>query len=264
MCTIECNQKCSKCSHWKQKDKSPRFPVEKVINLLKDLTAVQEFCIVGGEPLLFKQEIIEILRGTSETNIRTVVITNGVALSRKFVEEIAGYNIHIVVSIDTIGREFWKYVRGANSFEKVMHNLETAISILSPDQISIQSVLAEETESHIPKVAEYAKSKNIFHSTQDYVQEGFNGNWTSAKERISGFSEDGQQCYAAGRNLSIMQNGDVYTCFQQPWISGCEQPVGNLNSTDVPLMLNSEYIVAVENKMRECNLPCKVLKCNLA
>jgi len=76
-------------------------------------------CIVGGEPLLFKNEIYEILHGISNTNIRTVIITNGVLMDKGFIDYISDYNSHIVTSIDTVDREFWKFVRGANSYDVV-------------------------------------------------------------------------------------------------------------------------------------------------
>lgn len=263
MNTIECNQRCSKCSHWKHKDKAQRLPTEKIIKGLKSIPTATEFCIVGGEPLLFKTEIYEILLGISTTDIRTVIITNGVSMDKKFIDTVSKYNIHIVVSIDTINKEFWKFVRGTNSMDRVLRNFEYAHSILSPEQLSIQSVLSLETEPYLKEVAEYAKSKNIYHSIQDYVSEGFEGSWTELKNKKVLIPNEGQQCFAAGRNLSIMQNGDVYTCFQQTWITDCEKPLGNLNTQTMEEILSSAYANFVNEKMKICNLPCKVLKCNI-
>jgi MoaA/NifB/PqqE/SkfB family radical SAM enzyme len=261
MNTIECNQKCTKCSHWKNKDKAKRISTGKIIEGIKNIPTAKEFCIVGGEPLLFKTEIYEILHGISDTNIRTVVITNGVLMDKNFIHIISKYNIHIIVSIDTINKEFWKFVRGINSYDKVLKNFEYAITVLNPTQISIQSVLAKETQPYIAEVAEYASSKNVYHSIQDYITEGFNGSWT-AIEKKNIIPDNEQQCYAAKRNLSLIQNGNVYTCFQQTWIDSCEKPLGNLNNQTMEEILSSEYAILVNEKMRVCNLSCKVLKCN--
>ena len=262
MNTIECNQKCTKCSHWKHKDKAERLPTEKIINGLKSIPTATELCIVGGEPLLFKKEIYEILKGISVTNIRTVIITNGVSMDKEFVNTVSKYNVHIVVSIDTMDNKFWKFVRGANSRDKVLRNFEYASTILTPEQLSIQSVLSKETQPYITEVAKYAKSKNIHHSIQDYVSEGFEGSWTALEDKQALIPNDGQQCFAAGRNLSIIQNGEVYTCFQQTWIDGCQKPLGNLNNQSMDEILRLEYTNIVSEKMKTCNLPCKVLKCN--
>jgi len=263
MNTIECNQKCTKCSHWKHKDKAERLTTEKIINGLKSIPTANEFCIVGGEPLLFKTEIYKILQGIATTDIRTVIITNGVSMDKEFVDTVSKYNIHIVVSIDTVDKEFWKFVRGTNSRDKVLKNFEYASTILTPEQLSIQSVLSKETEPYLKEVTEYAKSKNIHHSIQDYVSEEFEGSWTVLEDKKAIIPSEGQQCFAAGRNLSIIQNGEVYTCFQQTWIAGCETPLGNLNTQTMEEILGTEYTYIVNEKMKNCNLPCKVLKCNV-
>lgn len=262
MNTIECNQKCTKCSHWKYKDKAPRLATNSFINAILNIPTAQELCIVGGEPLLFKDEIYEILEGISKTEIRTVIITNGVPMDKEFIHKVSRYNIHIVVSIDTMEKEFWKYVRGTNSHDKVLSNFEYAITQLTPAQISIQSVLSKETQPHLEAVSEYANSKNVYHSIQDYVSEGFEGTWTPLESKMAFVPDSEQQCYSADRNLSIVQNGDVYTCFQQNWIKECEKPLGNLNTMNINEILSSSYASSVSEKMKICNLSCKVLKCN--
>lgn len=263
MNTIECNQKCTKCSHWKNKDNADRLPTEKIINGLKNIPTTKELCIVGGEPLLFKTEIYEILPGISDTDIKIVIITNGVLMDKGFIDKVSEYNVHIVVSIDTIDREFWKFVRGSNSYDVVFKNLDYATSVLTPTQISIQSVLAKETQPYLKNVSDYANSKNIYHSVQDYMAEGFEGSWTPIENKEAVTPYNGQQCFASDRNLSIVQNGDVYTCFQQTWIEGCQNPLGNLNTQEMNDILSSEYAVLVSETMKVCNLTCKVLKCNV-
>ena len=263
MITTQCNQRCSKCSHWKKKDDAPRLPPQKMIEAIKSLPGLCDLIIVGGEPLLFRDEILEIIRGIADTSVRTVIISNGVALSPEFIDEIKEYKIHIVVSIDTMDQTFWKFVRGVDSYDLVMRNLDYAIRTLSPYQISIQSVLAEETKAFLPEVKKFADAHGLYHSVQNFIAEGFDGFWTPIKTSESPFSPGTQQCFAAGRNLSVMQNGNVYTCFQQSWIKGFERPLGNLNTTQIEQIIASPYAQAVQDAMRKCNKSCKELKCNL-
>jgi MoaA/NifB/PqqE/SkfB family radical SAM enzyme len=262
MNTIQCNQRCTKCSHWKHKDGAPRLPVDKFIKALKNIKTAEELCIVGGEPLIFKDNISQILEGISQTIIRTTIITNGVLMDKAFLQTVSKYNMHLVISIDTMNRKFWEFVRGVNSYDVVFKNLEYAFSQLSPAQISIQSVLSKETQPHIEGVREYADSKGVFHSVQDYVSDGFGGSWTALYAKEDGRARDEVCCFAVGRNLSILPSGDVLTCFQQNLIVNCERPLGNLNSQDIEEILSSNYVTQVCEQMRECILPCRVLKCN--
>ena len=262
MNTIQCNQKCSKCSHWKYKDTSARLDVEKIINTLITLPKAKEFCIVGGEPLLFKSEILKIIEGIKNTCIKSVIVTNGVPMDKNFTNQITDYNVHIVFSIDTMDREFWKFVRGTNSYEKVMKNFEYALKKLSRNKVSIQSVLSQETKEHIKDVGKYAKKMMVHHSIQDYIEQGFEGNWSKLERKHAMIPKGHQQCFAAGNNLSILQNGNVYTCFQQSLIEECSEPLGNLNHQNITDILSNDYVKKVDKKMRVCDLPCKVLKCN--
>ena len=209
--------------------------------------------------MLFRS--LQILTAISRRPVRTVLITNGVLLDPEFVAQISAFNIHVVVSIDTVDRTHWHFVRGRDTWEKVLTHLRRATALLRPDQISVQSVLAQETRHHLDGVRKLCEELGLHHSIQDYMAEGFGGEWTALPSRERRIP-DHEPCFAAGRNLSIMPNGDVFTCFQQSWIANCQQPLGNLNVNRIGDILCSGYMDSVQAAMRRCNLPCKVLKCN--
>lgn len=263
MITIECNQRCSKCSHWKQKDQSDRLNPDLISNAINKITSVEEFIIVGGEPLIYKKEIEKIISKIENKSIRTTIITNGVLMDKDFVKFVSEHNIHVVFSLDTIDKEFWKFVRGSNSMGLVMNNFEYAVKTLNKNKLSIQSVLSKETEPFVKDVENYADKIGIYHSSQLYMNDGFNGNWTPIDYESRNVDYSAIKCVAAGKNLSIMQNGNVFTCFQQPWINGCEKPTGNLKTEKAIDILTKQYTEEVYEKMKLCNLPCKVLKCNI-
>ena len=158
---------------------------------------------------------------------------------------------------------FWKFVRGTDSYKLVMHNLDYAVKLLSPSQLSIQSVLAKETEAFLPEVKKFAESHGLYHSVQNFIADGFDGFWTPIKKAEYPSQPSKQQCFAAGKNISVLQNGDVYTCFQQSLIKGFEKPLGNLNTTPIEQIIATPYAQAVEEAMKKCNKSCKELKCNL-
>jgi MoaA/NifB/PqqE/SkfB family radical SAM enzyme len=243
------------------KDNKPRLPTKKIISALKNISTAQELCIVGGEPTLFKDELIEIVYGISDTSIRTTIITNGILANEDFINKISQFNIHIIFSIDTMDRNFWKFVRGCDSYDIVFNNFKYAKANLSSFKISVQSVLSKETEAHILSVADYLRKEDIYHSIQYYINYAFSGSWTEINNKIN-TSNDKVKCFSSNRNLSIAQDGSIYTCFQQQLIRGCQKPVGDLNMQSIKEILSDKYILYVSDKMKICNLPCKILKCN--
>jgi sulfatase maturation enzyme AslB (radical SAM superfamily) len=235
-----------------------------VSSALKTLSPIDEFCIVGGEPLIYAEAILSILSATAGLSHRTVIVTNGVLMNPKLINQLARYNIHLVISIDTLDRDFWHYVRGVDSYDQVMENLEYACQTLSAEQLSIQSVRARETEPFLGTVHAFCQEHGIYHSVQDYVQDGFDGKWSACVDESDSvdFPVAAGACHAAERNLSIDPQGNVNTCFQQHLITGCGEPLGNLKEDTMATILSSAYTRRVQTAMHGCSLPCRVLKCN--
>lgn len=258
--SLRCNERCSKCSHWKVSEHTSQVSTEKVVQAVLDLPGLVELCLVGGEPLVQKRKVLDILDGISDTEVKTVLITNGVACSPRFIDAVKDFNLHIVFSIDTVDPVFWKYVRGNDSYSIVMNNFHYAVDNLLPEQISVQSVLSKETEKHVRDVSDFCQKLDRFHSVQNYIQQGFEGEWTE----LVPDKDDAPSgpCQAVCRNLSIMPDGSVFTCFQQPLMPGCEAPLGSLEEEAIEQMLSTRYAKKVNASMRGCDLPCKVLKCN--
>ncbi|MBI4816591.1 MAG: radical SAM protein [Deltaproteobacteria bacterium] len=263
--SLRCNERCTKCSHWKVREHPEMVDAELVVDAVRSVTSAKEFCIVGGEALVYRDRVLAILRGIADVPVRTTVVTNGVPCTSGFVDEVRSLNIHFVFSIDTLDAERWRWVRGTNSMDKVFRNLEYIRSTLRPEQLSIQSVLAEETRDDVAAVGRWCGERGIYHSVQRYVQGGFDGSWTPlSTPALSSrkVTDDVGPCMAADRNLSIMPDGSVYTCFQQTLIPNSAKPIGKLGERPVSEMLRSEYTEAVLRRMRSCALPCKVLRCN--
>lgn len=259
--SFACNERCSKCSHWRLRPAERPLDPCLVIPAFDELPGLVEFCIVGGEPLIFAERVLALIEGARRFRFRTVVVTNGVLLDERFVRHIAQCNVHVVVSVDTVKESTWQMVRGRPTRERVLGNLRNARKWLAASQLSGQSVLAKETADHLAGVQALCEGLGIHHSIQDYTQDGFGGQWTPmapAKKMVS----DTAPCVAGGRNVSVLPNGDVFTCFQQPRIPGCERPLGNITRDRLSTLLKSEYAREVLAAMGRCNLPCRVLKCN--
>lgn len=222
-----CNERCSKCDHWQVTEHPSPPPVEQVIDLVRQIPSAKELCLVGGEPLVHRDRVLTILESLVDSPIRTTIVTNGTLCTHAFLDRVRDLNIHVVFSIDTLDPLFWSFVRGRSSFDRVMANFHHARQTLASPKLSVQSVLAEETVDHVHAVSKLCRRYGIFHSVQDYVQQGFNGQWTPLAKPATAPVTD-VRCFAAGRNLSILPDGSVLTCFQQPLIPGCDAPLGRL------------------------------------
>lgn len=261
--SLRCNERCTKCSHWKVREHFEMVSAALVVEAVRGVPSAREFCIVGGEPLVYRQRVLTILRGLEDIAVRTTIVTNGVLCTPALIDEVRSLNVHLVFSIDTFDRERWQWVRGADSMDVVLDNLGHIRRTLRPEQVSIQSVLAEETRDDVAAVGRWCAERGIYHSVQRYVQGGFDGSWTPLAEATSvAVASDVGPCMAADRNLSIMPDGSVFTCFQQALIPDSAEPIGQLGERPVSEMLASAYTESVLRRMRRCELPCKVLRCN--
>ena len=263
--SLNCNERCSKCSHWQSPKDDCLVETGRVLTAVVALPSVEELVIVGGEPLLHKERLLLLIAGLTNTKVRTTIVTNGTLCSGDFIDKLIGEDVHLVFSIDTLDEGKWDWIRGRRSKARVISNFAYARGKLEPEQLSVQSVLAKETIADVEAVGDWCREIGVTQTVQPYLAEGFGGRWTPIEDaEPNGYVEPGKvkRCMAAGRNLSIMPDGTVLTCFQQRMISGAELPLGNLNEQSVEEIKSSTYASEVVSLMQKCELPCKVLKCN--
>ena len=256
--TNRCNEKCPKCGIWKNPETdSQHLNVVHIIDCLNRLhNNLYQITITGGEPLLFKNDIIQVAQESRKLKVPMILISNGILVDRSFLEEYAAMEHILVVSVDTINKEKWNEFRGTNSFDIVMHNILLAKSILG-NNLRIQSVLANETKYDIPGVIEFCKKQNIMHNIQLY--QDFGGHWNSMNEMKD--TDDNIPC-AARKNICIYPNGDVVKCFDHLRIHLAKEPIGNISKDDIIEILCTKRSTEISRIMKTCNLPCKNMSCN--
>ncbi len=265
--SLRCNERCTKCSHWRVREHPPMVETALLVEAVREVRSAVELCIVGGEPLLYRQRVVDIVSGIADLPLRTTLVTNGLLCTPDFVLKLRERNMHFVFSIDTVDPERWRCVRGTDSIDRVFANLQFIQETLRPEQLSVQSVLARETVQDVESVGRWCRERGIYHSIQPYVQRGFDGSWSpvelsTPEARPPATESEHLACLAADRNLSIMPDGSVFTCFQQDLIPEGTRPLGRLGETSIGEMLRASYAQEVLQRMRRCSLPCKVLKCN--
>jgi len=215
-----------------------------------------QITITGGEPLLFKNDLMQIAREAKILKIPMIVITNGILLDQLFLEEYASLGHILVISMDTVNKDKWKEFRGTDSYDIVMQNFLMAKNILG-NKLRIQSVQANESYKEIPAVIEFCKKYNIQHNIQPY--QDFGGKWENTTKAVD--NDDKIPC-AARKNICIYPNGEVVKCFDHRKIPLAKEPLGNIDQDDIIEILCSKRSTEISKIMKTCNFPCKNMSCN--
>lgn len=259
MITNACNDRCPKCGIWERPE--PRDQHLLVLHFLNCLRRLHhnlyQVTLTGGEPLLFKKDVMLIAEEARRLNVPMVIVTNARFLDEGFLTRYKALGHILVISVDSVERDKWNEFRGKKNFDIVMPKILLAKEILG-DQLRIQSVLSKESELEIPKVQEWCRLHNIQYNIQ-YNQD-FGGTWTNLHSAQVDYDND-TPC-AARKNICIYPNGDVVKCFDHRRIPIAKEPLGNIAKQDIIEILCTKRSTEVSRVMKTCNLPCKNMSCN--
>jgi MoaA/NifB/PqqE/SkfB family radical SAM enzyme len=260
MITNACNDRCPKCAIWEHPEpKCQHLAIEHFLACLRRLHQnLYQVTLTGGEPLLYKRDVMSIAEEAKRLGVPMVTITNARPLDAAFLDRYKALGHILVISIDSVDREKWNEFRGTKSFDVVMPKILLAKQILG-QQLRIQSVLSRESASEVAKVAEWCRQNGLQHNVQLYQDFGAD-NWHSAMTPGE-MTQDGTPC-AARKNICIYPNGDVVKCFDHRRIPVAKEPLGNIAKQDIIEILCTKRSVAVSRAMKTCNLPCKHMSCN--
>lgn len=259
MITNACNDRCPKCGIWERPE--PRDQHLLVMHFIKCLKRLHhnlyQVTITGGEPLLFKKDVMLIAEEARNLNVPMVIVTNARFLDEEFLTRYKALGHILVISVDSVERDKWNEFRGKKNFDIVMPKILLAKQILG-DQLRIQSVLSKESAEEIPKVKKWCDQHNIQHNIQ--LNQDFGGSWTNASTREAAY-DNGTPC-AARKNICVYPNGDVVKCFDHRRIPLAKEPLGNIAKQDIIEILCTKRSTEVSKIMKTCDLPCKNMSCN--
>lgn len=260
MITNACNDRCPKCAIWERPEsKAERLSLERFLHCLRRLHQnLYQVTLTGGEPLLFKKDVLAIAEEAYRLDVPMVTITNGRFLDQEFLENYGKLGHILVISVDSVQRDKWNEFRGRKSFDIVMPKILLAREILG-DHLRIQSVLSAESAAEVEKVIEWCRAHRIQHNTQMYQDFGttFWRSTATSQQMI----DDPTPC-AARKNICVYPNGDVVKCFDHRRIPVAKAPLGNISDQDIIEILSSKRSVEVSRAMKTCNFPCKSMSCN--
>ena len=114
--------------------------------------------VQGGEPLL-RRDLPEILEDLSAMGFQLTLITNGTKLTTHLVERLGRLPLAISVSLDTLDREQYRQIRGADQLLQVLEGI--ALLKEFPHPKFLTCIVSEVNRTEVPAVVRFAREQGF-------------------------------------------------------------------------------------------------------
>jgi MoaA/NifB/PqqE/SkfB family radical SAM enzyme len=114
--------------------------------------------VQGGEPLL-RRDMPEILEDFSMIGFHLTLITNGTKITASLVERLSRLSLAISVSLDTLDRERYRQIRGADQLEQVLEGIALLKDFTHPKFLTC--IVSEVNRAETPAVVRFAREQGF-------------------------------------------------------------------------------------------------------
>jgi len=114
--------------------------------------------VSGGEPLL-RRDLPEILDDLSEIGLGLALNTNGTRFTPALVAGLARLSINVSVSLDTLDRERYRRIRGADQLPQVLAGLDLLAEFPHPKYLTC--IVSEVNREEVLEVIRFARSRGF-------------------------------------------------------------------------------------------------------
>ncbi|MDO8668367.1 MAG: radical SAM protein [bacterium] len=107
--TNKCNFRCQMCPQWEKggRENSADYVSEdRIMSIIKEMAKLRifEFGISGGEPMIYKDKVLRLLKYANDHGLHSHFATNGSLLTEEFLKEYNDFGGgHVSLSLDAIG-----------------------------------------------------------------------------------------------------------------------------------------------------------------
>lgn len=159
-----CNLQCKHCYLSSGPQKQHGLDRERVQELTfecYEILGEVDFIVSGGEPLVRREDTLEILRSASQFH-RVTLQTNGVLISPSLARELVSIGSRIQVSIDGSSSHGHDFLRGAKSFMRATEGVNCLIREgMDPSKLTINSTIVPSNVSEIVGILNFAASVGV-------------------------------------------------------------------------------------------------------
>ena len=278
---LRCNSQCGYCDLPLNQGRY-EMSREEIARIFKDLyrDGVRFVLVQGGEPTL-RKDLVEILQDLVNIGFGVTLVTNGTRLREPLVEQLRQLPVNISISLDTLDRQKYQRIRGADQLGMVLRGIERLQDYPHPKYITC--IVSDENRAEAVDVARFARSKGFIPVMGAYhwdierygkVDPGLQYQKQAAvevfeevlesglvpkgyfrryvKDNISWLSGDGLASCDAGRySISIDASGNVAPCLAL-------EHAGNLREQSLAGILRQfdRQAVAECSNRSSCNMLC--------
>lgn len=288
--TRECNLRCKHCYARAGKPHQAELSDTDILSIVTQFADLggEQITITGGEPLLRRELLYQIVEKAKEWGIKAVnVETNGTLVTAEDAEVFEKTGTKVSVSLDGATSDTCNYIRGGFAFEKatealrrlarskvdtaigmtlMSHNLKDSGKIVRLAKKLGVNVLSLNSIRIIGRAEEYP---NLAASTND-VTRAFVRAWRTGRklgvrtsfekqiEQLKSLSRK-QGCGAGSSFLTVTANGNVYPCnmLQKP-----EFVAGNVRKQSLAQIWKTSPVLATFRKIDIHDVP-KCRSCEL-
>jgi MoaA/NifB/PqqE/SkfB family radical SAM enzyme len=163
LATFQVNLRCnSACGYCDLPLNVGRYEMtrEEILRVFSSLyrDGVRFVLLQGGEPLL-RRDLAEILEDLSAIGFHLTLITNGTKITAQLVERLGRLPVAISVSLDTLDREKYRQIRGADQLEQVLEGI--ALLKTFPHPKFLTCIVSEINRAEAPAVVRFAREQGF-------------------------------------------------------------------------------------------------------
>ena len=203
--THRCNLRCKICS---TREEHPNIKEELTLQELKKVVLdIGEWgginvSFAGGEPLIRKNDLIELIKIAKSKGLETYVTSNGTFITQKVASELVKSGLdNIQISLDGATPETNDYIRGRGVFNLIINslrNLKKAKEELNSDiKISITTVVTNTNIDELLDVYKIVKKFNLY--AVDYNPYNIDTSYTKEKDY------DTDEFWVKGKNIKKLK-----------------------------------------------------------
>lgn len=156
---LRCNSACGYCNLPLNEGRyeMTREEIRRVFTgLYKD--GLRFVFLQGGEPLL-RRDLPEIIDDLAELGFFITLITNGTRFTRPLLARLAQHRVTVSVSLDTLDRERYRQIRGADQLDQVLEGI--ALLREYPHQKCLICIVSELNRADVPAVVRFATGQGV-------------------------------------------------------------------------------------------------------